>query len=84
MKCSKTPCKTTWLSDNELGGVDDGKALGIVTALEKRRRKIGYSAHRAMVEPPFKADRANRGVTLRRHACGPRKSLLVSQDRPLN
>jgi hypothetical protein len=39
------------LSDNELGGVDDGKALGIVTALEIKRRKIGYSAHRAMVEP---------------------------------
>jgi hypothetical protein len=69
------------LSDNELGGVDDGKALGIVTALEIKRRKIGYSAHRAMVEPPFKPIV---GVTLRRHACGPRKSLLVSQDRPLN
>ena len=51
------------MSDNELGGVDDGKALGIVTALEIKRRKIGYSAHRAMVEPPFKADRADRGVT---------------------
>ena len=28
-------------SDNELGGVDDGKALGIVTALEIKRLVFG-------------------------------------------
>ena len=28
-------------SDNELGGVDDGKALGIVTALEIKRLVLG-------------------------------------------
>ena len=68
------------MSDNELGGVDDGKALGIVTALEIKRRKIGYSAHRAMVEPPFKADRwrnptASRLRTAKIATCESRSSL---------
>jgi hypothetical protein len=73
------------LSDNELGGVDDGKALGIVTALEiKRRARLVTALTAPMVELPFKTDRADRGVTLRRNACGPRKSLLVSHDLPLN
>ena len=48
--CSRLFCNA---SDNELGGVDDRKALGIVTALKIKRLVLGGVDMRAATRHPL-------------------------------